>query len=53
MKRLRILIVEDSEDDAVLLLRHLRGAGYEVTSERVETADAMRAALAARGVTRQ
>lgn len=47
MKLLRVLIVEDSEDDAVMLLRHLRLAGYEVTSERVETADAMRAALTA------
>lgn len=44
-KLLRCLIVEDSEDDALLVLRQLRGGGYDVTSERVETAEAMRAAL--------
>ncbi|RJQ56736.1 MAG: hybrid sensor histidine kinase/response regulator [Nitrospiraceae bacterium] len=44
-KPLHILIVEDSEDDAFLLLRELRKGGYEVTSERVETAEAMKAAL--------
>jgi len=43
---LSALIVEDSEDDALLLLRELRRGGYEVTSERVDTAEAMRAALA-------
>src|SRR5688572_24778345 len=42
---LRILLVEDSEDDARLVLREVRRAGYEVEYERVETADAMRAAL--------
>jgi putative nucleotidyltransferase with HDIG domain len=43
---LRILLIEDSEDDARLLLREIQRGGYEVESERVETADAMRAALA-------
>ena len=42
---LRVLIVEDSEDDACLLVRELRRGGYEPTYERVETADAMTAAL--------
>ena len=43
---LRALIVEDSEDDARLVLRELRRNDYEAESVRVDTADAMRAALA-------
>jgi len=42
---LRVLLIEDSESDALLLVRQLRIAGYEVTSERVDTPAAMRAAL--------
>ena len=42
---LNILLVEDSEDDALLLLRQLRRGGYEPTWERVDTAEAMEAAL--------
>jgi PAS domain S-box-containing protein len=42
---LRLLMVEDSEDDAELLLRELRRGGYAVTAERVDTPAAMRAAL--------
>jgi PAS domain S-box-containing protein len=42
---LRCLVVEDSENDALLVVRQLRMGGYEVTWERVETAEAMRAAL--------
>ncbi|MGE5657694.1 MAG: response regulator [Actinomycetota bacterium] len=45
MEPLRVLLVEDSEDDALLLLRELRQGGYEPRSERVETASAMQAAL--------
>jgi len=45
-KLLRVLLVEDSEDDAALLLRELRRGDYEVEFERVETAGAMQAALA-------
>jgi diguanylate cyclase (GGDEF)-like protein len=45
-KPLRILIVEDSENDAELLLRALHQAGYEPVHERVESAQALRAALA-------
>ena len=45
-KPLRVLMIEDSESDAVLLLEYLRQQGsYAVYSERVETADAMRKAL--------
>ncbi len=42
---LRILLVEDSADDAVLLVQTLRRAGYEVTHRRVDTPEEMRAAL--------
>ncbi len=42
---LRLLVVEDSEDDAFLLVRKLERDGYDVTFERVETADGMSAAL--------
>jgi two-component system cell cycle sensor histidine kinase/response regulator CckA len=42
---LRVLHVEDSEDDALLLQRRLRQDGFELSYERVETAAAMRAAL--------
>jgi signal transduction histidine kinase len=44
-KALRVLIVEDSEDDAELLVIELRRAGYDITFERVEDAEAMSAAL--------
>lgn len=44
-KPLRALIVEDSEDDALLLLRELSKGDYDPVSERVYTADAMRSAL--------
>jgi PAS domain S-box-containing protein len=42
---LRVMIVEDQEDDALLLLRVLRRAGYDLTFERVDTAATMEAAL--------
>jgi diguanylate cyclase (GGDEF)-like protein/PAS domain S-box-containing protein len=35
---IRLLIIEDSEDDAALLGRTLRQSGYEVDSERVDSA---------------
>ncbi|MBZ0292527.1 MAG: PAS domain S-box protein [Anaerolineae bacterium] len=44
-KPLRVLVVEDSEDDMFLILRNLRQGGYEPQINRVETRDAMRAAL--------
>ncbi|HMG19061.1 MAG TPA: response regulator, partial [Gemmatimonadales bacterium] len=43
--RLRLLVVEDSEDDAHLLVRELKRAGYDVAHERVDTAKALEAAL--------
>ena len=42
---LRLLLVEDSEDDARLLVRELTRGGFEPVVERVETASTMRAAL--------
>ena len=43
---LRLLMVEDSEDDAELMLRELRRAGYEPSHRRVQTAAALKEALA-------
>jgi signal transduction histidine kinase len=42
---LRLLMVEDSENDAILLLHELRRCGWEVTHTQVQTAAAMTAAL--------
>ena len=42
---LRTLIIEDSEDDALLLVRTLQKGGYDLSYERVETADAMGEAI--------
>jgi PAS domain S-box-containing protein len=42
---LRVMMVEDSENDALLLLHELRRGGYAPGFERVETPEAMRAAL--------
>jgi putative nucleotidyltransferase with HDIG domain len=42
---LRILLIEDSQDDAHLILREVERGGYEVELERVETAESMQKAL--------
>jgi len=42
---LRVLIVDDSEIDARLLVRELQRSGYAPIWERVDTADKLRAAL--------
>jgi len=42
---LRVLVVEDSEFDAQIMITLLRKGGYEVSFQRVENADAMREAL--------
>jgi two-component system sensor histidine kinase UhpB len=47
MKRqLNVLIAEDSEQDARLIIRELKLGGYEVEHLRIETADGLKAALA-------
>ena len=50
-KPLRALIVEDSEDDVLLLVHELQRGGYAPIFERVETAEAMTAALKGQQVT--
>jgi len=42
---LRVLMVEDSEDDALLIIRELKKGGYNPVYERMETAAAMKKAL--------
>jgi diguanylate cyclase (GGDEF)-like protein/PAS domain S-box-containing protein len=45
MQDLRILFIEDFENDVILLLRELQKGGYNVQWERVETAGDLEAAL--------
>ena len=45
MKPLRVLVVDDSEDDALLVVLELRRGGYEVDWRRVEEPAVLRAAL--------
>jgi diguanylate cyclase (GGDEF)-like protein len=47
MTPLRLLLIEDSEDDAALVVQTLSAAGYEVSSTRVDTASALTATLEA------
>ena len=46
---LRVLLVEDSDDDARLLIREIEKAGYRVSWRRVETEAGMRTALGGDG----
>jgi len=43
---LRIIIIEDSPDDALLVVREVEHAGYVVQAQRVQTAEELRDALA-------
>jgi len=43
--RLRVLFVEDWEDDVLLIVRELRRAGYDVSFRKVDTPEEMRNAL--------
>lgn len=44
-KPLRVLIVEDSEDDVLLIIRAIKKGGFDPDYKIVETAQAMREAL--------
>jgi two-component system, cell cycle sensor histidine kinase and response regulator CckA len=45
---LRVLIIEDSDDDAKMVLRELKRASYEVDFERVASADRLKSLIASR-----
>jgi diguanylate cyclase (GGDEF)-like protein len=45
MRPLRLLLVEDSDNDAMLLVEHLRAGGYDPEYVRVDSADALSKAL--------
>ncbi len=42
---LRVLIADDNDDDAVLMVQCIRKGGYQVEHRRVDTADAMELAI--------
>ncbi|HOG22816.1 MAG TPA: response regulator, partial [Flexilinea sp.] len=44
-KNLKVLIIDDSMDDTLLIIRELRRGGYQPEYERVENASEMRSAL--------
>jgi PAS domain S-box-containing protein len=43
--KLRVLLVEDSEPDSALILKHLEKGGFQTASRRVHTASGMQLAL--------
>jgi PAS domain S-box-containing protein len=42
---IHVLLIDDSDDDALLIQRHFRRAGIDITAERVETAGQLADAL--------
>ena len=45
-KKLKALVIEDSEIDALLLIEQLKAGGYELETQRVDSAEGLSAALA-------
>src|SRR5258707_14049312 len=45
-RRLRVLVIEDSPNDAELIVEQLASGGFEGVHERVQTAAALKAAVA-------
>jgi CheY-like chemotaxis protein len=48
MDEVRVLVVDDSDDDAQLIIRQLTKAGLKVSHVRADTAEGVAAALADR-----
>ena len=48
MNPIRVLVIDDDDEDALLVVMHLRRGGITLTYERVQTAGEVSAALAAR-----
>ena len=44
-RKLKLLLIEDSEDDTTLLIHHLKRNGFRPEYERIETAEEMHTAL--------
>ncbi|MCI0532300.1 MAG: response regulator, partial [candidate division Zixibacteria bacterium] len=44
-KEIKVLIVEDSQEDFLLILREFKQAGYEILHQRVDTAEELKQAL--------
>jgi PAS domain S-box-containing protein/putative nucleotidyltransferase with HDIG domain len=44
-KPIRVLVIDDSEDDALLVIRQLKSGGFNPTYEQVDTPEAMSKAL--------
>jgi two-component system, cell cycle sensor histidine kinase and response regulator CckA len=45
---LRVLLIEDSDDDSLLTVRELKQGGYDVEFERVDTPDALKSSVTSR-----
>ena len=48
MRGLHTVIVEDSDDDATMVLRELKRAGFDVDFKRVDSSDALKPLVASR-----